>query len=181
MSRHQKIIPLGKFNLYFAFGGSLFAVAMGYGMYNEQYASTQLGWVGHLPGVHVIGAICMVFFGITAVVSLRKLSYTSPGLILREDGIVDNASGVGRGLIPWSDIVNFEVTNFRGTPTLIIHVTVPEDYIARGGVVQRHANRVNYRLFGSPIVIESATLEIDFHDLLRLCKEYREKFGPVAA
>jgi hypothetical protein len=55
--------------------------------------------------IFLAGCIAIVFFGFVGFLLLKKLIDNTPGLIISENGITDNSSGVPAGFIPWSDIV----------------------------------------------------------------------------
>nr|WP_315475912.1 STM3941 family protein [uncultured Undibacterium sp.] len=126
--------------------------------------------------VHGIGVISIVFFGLCGLFGVRKILDKKPGLILSSSGIVDNSSGVSAGLIPWSEILGFDIFEVQKQKTLIVKVTKPERYIEVGGSVRRMLNRMNFKLCGSPIAITSNSLQIDFDELLDICNRYFEKY-----
>jgi hypothetical protein len=53
----------------------------------------------------------ILFFGFGIFYFLRKLIDKKPGLIIDDNGIIDNSSAVSVGLIPWSDIEHISTTN----------------------------------------------------------------------
>src|SRR5437764_14021730 len=46
---------------------------------------------------------CILFFGLGSIYGWRKLFDTAPGLIIDSEGLIDNASAISAGRIPWSD------------------------------------------------------------------------------
>lgn len=120
----------------------------------------------------LFGMASVLFFGSILVFSIRKLFDRKPGLTVTSGYIEDNASGVAAGRIPWFEIRDVSITTVQAQQFLTIHVTDPEKYVQRGGVLKRTMNRVNLKHFGSPIHIPSTTLDIDFDDLATLV-EYR--------
>ena len=130
--------------------------------------------------VHGIGVVSIVFFGLCAVFGVKKIFDKRPGLILSATGIFDNSSGVAAGLIPWSEILGFDIFEVQKQKTLVVKVTKPERYIEVGGSVKRALNRMNFKLCGSPIAITSNALEIDFDELLEVCDTYFKKYGKNA-
>ena len=107
----------------------------------------------------------IAFFGAGGLYLIRKLFDREPGLVIDDEGIVDNASGVSAGRIPWSHIKGFHVTTVKGQRFLTIDVHSPEIYIERAPPLKRPLVRVNAAYFGSPIQIGTATLRIDFDEL----------------
>lgn len=129
--------------------------------------------------VRGVGVVGMAFFGLCGVFAVKKLFDKKPGLVLNSSGIIDNSSAVAAGFIPWSEILGVEVFEMFRQKILVIKVTRPEAYVERGSRARQAANRANYRLCGSPIVITSNTLTIAFPELIAVFHRYHEKFGPV--
>ncbi|MET3117770.1 hypothetical protein AAKU64_001990 [Undibacterium sp. GrIS 1.8] len=130
--------------------------------------------------VHLIGVISIAFFGLCGLFGVKKIFDKKPGLILSAAGIFDNSSGVSAGLIPWSEIVGFDIFEVQKQKTLIVKITNPERYIEVGGPLQRTLNRMNFKLCGSPIAITSNSLTIGFDELLDVCNLYFKKYGKNA-
>src|SRR3982751_3143564 len=59
--------------------------------------------------VRGLGILAIVFFGLCAILFIKKLFDKKPGLVFSNSGIVDNASSVSAGLIPWSEIVGADI------------------------------------------------------------------------
>jgi hypothetical protein len=127
--------------------------------------------------VHAIGLVGVLFFGLCASVGLKRLFDKKPGLVFNSSGIVDNASEVAAGFIPWSEIVGAKVFEIQKQKTLIIGVRDPQRYIGRGGALRRALNKSNYKMVGSPVAISSNTLKINFSELVSLFDQYQHKYG----
>lgn len=127
--------------------------------------------------IRPFAVIDISFFGICAVVWTKKFFDKKPGLILNSDGIVDNASGVAAGLIPWVDIVRIHEFEITDQKMMIIDVSNPEKYIEACGPVKKWLLKANYKLTGSPINIPAVGLQINLDELLELCDEYFVKYG----
>jgi hypothetical protein len=127
--------------------------------------------------VHGIGLVTVLIFGLCVLVGLKMLFDKKPGLVFNSSGIVDNASDVAAGFIPWSEIVGTRVLEIQKQKTLIIGVRDPQKYIDRGGALRRTLNKSNYKMVGSPIAISSSTLKINFSELVSLFDQYRHKYG----
>lgn len=130
--------------------------------------------------VPAAGALSVGFFGLCALVAVRKLFEKKPGLILDSTGILDNSSGVAAGLVHWSEITGFDIFQVHGARSLVVKVSDPDKYVHRGGAIKRALNKANLHLCGSPIAITSSSLKIDFDDLLQLCDAYLKKYGRQA-
>ncbi|HEY8976534.1 MAG TPA: STM3941 family protein [Burkholderiaceae bacterium] len=127
------------------------------------------------------GLLAVGFFGLCALFGVRKLFERKPGLVLDSTGILDNTSGIAAGLVPWPEVVGFDIFQLHGARSLVVKVTDPDKYANRGGAIRRALNKANVVLCGSPIAITSSSLKIDFDELLRLCSDYLEKYGDPGA
>ena len=127
--------------------------------------------------VHGLGLVGIIFFGSCGLYAFKKLFDNKAALILNNSGIVDNASGVSAGFIPWSEILGAEIFEIQKQKMLIIKVRDPQKYIARGSSLKQKLNKANYRMVGSPISIPSNTLKIKFSELASLFDQYHRKYG----
>jgi hypothetical protein len=123
--------------------------------------------------VQGLGLAAIVFFGICGLAGLKKLFDKKPTLILNHSGIVDNASGVSAGFIPWSEVVGARMVEVQKQKLLVIDVRDPEEYIARGNLLKQTLNKANYNMVGSPISISAVALAIDFSELISLFDQYQ--------
>lgn len=133
------------------------------------------------PLVYGLGLATVVCFGLAGLFAVRKMFDRRPGLVLNSAGIVDNASGVAAGFIPWSDVTGSRIYEFQSARMLIINVRDPRKYTDRGGALRRAFNKANAKMGGSPIAIPSNSLQIDFPELLSLFNRYQRKYGGVSA
>lgn len=123
------------------------------------------------------GVASVVAFGLLGLYGLGKLFDKRPGLVLNESGIVDNASAVAAGFIPWSEVLGAGVFEVQKQKMLVIGVRDPQKYIGRGGALRRALNEANYKMSGSPIAISSVALKVDFSELVSLFERYEQKYG----
>ena len=126
--------------------------------------------------ISVGGIISILFFGFCAMIISRKVSDTSPGMIINEKGFTDNSSGVGAGYVPWADVVRLQERNVVNQTFLMVIVKNPEEYINREqSFFKQKAMAMNNKLYGSPISISANTLQISFGELYRLFANQLEK------
>lgn len=175
---NERVIELSKTKVTLLISGAFAFVALGIWLFSmdSAYIASQRRLNSPFL-VHTIGLISIVFFGLCGVFGVAKMFDKRPGLVLNEAGIIDNSSGVSAGLIPWTDIVDFDVFQLQKQKMLIVKVSNPEKYIAVGGAMKRSLNKFNFKLCGSPIAINSNTLKISFDELLDICNRYFDKFG----
>lgn len=163
------VIPLSKTKLLFSLAGSLLFIFLGYMILTDIPPKLN-------PDItKVLGIITMVFFGTTFIVALIKLLDKKPGLVIDDNGILDNSSGVSAGLIAWKDIIRIDVKQIISTKFLIIHTTNPDVYLKRVGPGKSWIMKRNIGLYGSPIAIPSTTLRYDFDKLKNLILVELEK------
>lgn len=178
MNSDKKIIELSKKKIFLIILGSCAFVALGIWLYSLDAATIRaLRRFNNPVLVHGIGLVSIVFFGLCGLYALIKLFDKKPGLVFSNSGIVDNASGVSAGLIPWSEVTGSEIFEVQKQKMLIIKVRNPQKYIERGGLLKRAMNKANYKMCGSPIAISSNALKINFSELLALFNRYQQKYG----
>lgn len=129
------------------------------------------------PMIRAIGAVSVAFFGAVGVYGFWKLFDDKPGLEFSSAGVIDNSSAVAVGLIPWTDIQGVEVIEMHGQKMLVVKLRDARRYVERGGRLRRALNRETLRMCGSPIVISSNALRIDFAELVELFERYREAYA----
>jgi hypothetical protein len=122
--------------------------------------------------VHGVGVVAAMFFGACSVYVVRKLFDNKPGLVLNTKGLQDNSSGVAAGFIPWPEIEAFKLYEVFGQRMLVVMVTEPQKYVARGGAIRKRLNVANMRMCGSPVVISSNALNIDFDTLVSRSEQF---------
>jgi hypothetical protein len=112
------------------------------------------------------GFIALIFFGLSLIVLLRKISDKRPGLIIDENGLTDNSSDVSICFIEWDNIIGFSSVKISANRIILVEVSHPEQFVARArGIKMRLIMRVNHYLYGSPLFIASAALKMG-HDTL---------------
>jgi hypothetical protein len=166
----QSIIELSRKKIILLILGSCVFVAVGI-------------WMLSLDDVfaHGLGVASIVFFGLCGIFGFAKLFDRRPGLIFNATGIVDNASGVSAGPIPWSEIISAKIVVVRNQKFLLIAVKEPQKYLGRGSWLKQLAVNANYKMCGSPITISAIAMKTDFQELLSLFNQYQQKYGIAKA
>ena len=174
----EKVIKLSKTKVLLLIAGACVFVAIGLWMVQMDSSEIESQRRFNSPLIiHSIGAASIAFFGLCGVFGVKKMFDKKPGLVLSAVGIFDNSSGVSAGLIPWSEIVGFDIYEVQKQKMLIVKVTNPEKYVEVGGSMKRALNRVNFKMCGSPIAITSNSLKISFNELLHVCNQYLANYG----
>jgi hypothetical protein len=168
-------IPLSKSKIVFSLLASLAFVAGGIWIFGPMAGdSDRLDPLA----AKTIGILSIMFFGATGITAARKLFDNQPGLIINEEGVFDNSSGVSAGMIPWNDITGFEKFQVMSTKLLLIRVRNPDAYVSR--VTNRFKARImaaNSASYGTPISISPHSLDIRFEQLLALLESKRKQYS----
>lgn len=166
-------IPLSKTKITLMILGSAFFIIAGVLIFflgPEKQTYFKAFWM------KITGVASVLFFGTTGIVGLRKLFDKKAGLILDEEGIVDNSSGVSIGLINWADITDIKTEQVMSTKFILIHLSAPEKYLERANVFKRKMMRANIKMYGTPISISSNALEYDFEELQKTIAAQFKKY-----
>ena len=159
-------IPLSKSKLVLMLIGALAFVAIGFWFVIAPPKIDNSYW-GHPIKLAIIGYGSILFFGLCAILFMRKLPDTKPGLIIDSEGLMDNSGGTAAGRILWADIENISVLEIQKQKLIMIEVTNPEDYIGRQrSLWKRKVMQMNYKMYGTPISISANGLKMKFDDLL---------------
>ena len=118
-------------------------------------------------GIAIVGVL---FFGATLIVSLKIVVSNTSGLVIEEQGITFNTTGLNVGLIKWEDILSIERMNVSGQQFLNIQVSNPEEYISRAKGFKRKTLEMNHTMYGTPLSISAVALQVKFNDLENLLK-----------
>ncbi|GGH21691.1 STM3941 family protein [Mucilaginibacter phyllosphaerae] len=128
--------------------------------------------------ITIIGYASIVFFGVCALFVVSKLFDTSPGFVIDSNGIVDNSSMFSVGFIPWVDIAGLSTLQIGRQKMIMIKVQDPNGYINRQpNALSRRAASINYRMYGSPIIVSTAALRHSFEGLYDKINEGWQKSG----
>jgi hypothetical protein len=161
-------IPLRKTRIFLMLLGSILFVVVGvFGMINPAKYVTFL--FRNPVFIFISGFASVLFFGFTTFSIIKKLFQTSMGLIINDEGIIDNSSGVSAGMIFWKDIEYIDYFAVLNQKFIRIIVKNPDEYINRQtSLVKRKMMTANYKNQGSPIQISANTLKINFKKLYEL-------------
>lgn len=163
-------IPLSKGKLLLSILGAFAFVAIGFWFVLAPPSRTGSPLESTL--LMVLGVVAILFFGGIAILVIRKLFDSRPGLIIDEQGLLDNSGGLSAGQILWQDIENFKVLQIQRQRLILILVKNPQDYIDRqSNGWKRKLMAMNYRQYGTPISISTNGLKISFAELLEMLEQ----------
>lgn len=139
-------------------------------------------WIGGLFGgpkaglgmVVVATYVGVPVFGLCFVYALYRLVVRKPALVVSREGILDNASALGAGMIRWEEIREVRSCHF-GTQRML--VIVPRDegaILARQNPAKRLLMLVNKSLAGYAVNIPQNVLPMSDGDVIEEIKRYRK-------
>ncbi len=116
----------------------------------------------------VFGYILLAIAGLVLLVYLIKLSDRKPALIIDDEGITDNSSGVAAGKILWSDIRRVSTETVSGQQFIMVEVKNPQQYIkAQKNPLKKSMMTLNHSLYKTPIHITAMGMKVKFDDLYK--------------
>lgn len=119
--------------------------------------------------ITLIGYVCIVFFGFCSIYAGMKLFDKKSALVIDEEGIQDNSSGVAASKILWKDVKGVYEETVSGQRFIMIDVRNPKDYLTKEkNPIKRRMMELNFKLYGTPIHITANALKISYDDLLKL-------------
>ena len=172
-------IPLSKSKLTLMFLGSVVFVGLGiWFVTNPPKINNPI--FGNPTTIFIVGLASILFFGLVGFSIFKKLWDKTPGLIISDQGVFDNASGVSAGLVPWTDIVEIRETKVVNQTFINLVVKNPQVYIDRQkSAFKRKLMQMNYNTYGTVIGISSNGLKCDYRELKatldRKLEEYKNK------
>lgn len=124
--------------------------------------------------IRAVAIFFVLIFGLLGIRLYRKLFDTRPGLIIDEEGIVDNSNIWAERRILWDEVVELKVLRNRGGRFISISVTDPQQKFSS------FSDRIVKKCFGirtntSTIHIYSTLLAVNFGELLQALKSAFEK------
>ena len=121
---------------------------------------------GNPTTIFIVGLASIVFFGLVGFFLFKKLGDKSPGLVISEEGVFDNASAVSAGYIPWTDVLEIRETMVVNQTFINLIVKNPQDYIDRQkSAFKRKLMQINYNSYGTVIGISANGLKCEYHEL----------------
>lgn len=158
----QIIIKLSRSKIILITLGAVGFVALGFWMLTIADTQSRYGPIY----MKILAVASISFFGLCGLYGLLKLFDNKPGLILNQEGLLDNSSAVGGHLIKWDDITGLEVEQVKSTKFLLIYVKNPKDYYTGASRFKKFWMIMNERIYGTPLSLSSASLQCDFDELI---------------
>lgn len=114
----------------------------------------------------IAGLASILLFGLIGFGLFKKLFDKSPGIIISDEGILDNSSGISAGFVPWEDILEIRETKVQRSYFINLVVKNPEYYINRQtNILKRKMTQMNYNTYGTVIGINAGALQCEHNQL----------------
>ena len=121
--------------------------------------------------VFIAGILGVVVFGVASVFLFIKLFDKKAGLVINNQGIIDNTNSSSMGLISWPEITKIYKKKVISTEILIIEIRNPEEYIQKANGLKKLGLKQNLKSYGTPITLTAVGLKCSFDELERLVLE----------
>lgn len=171
-SSESIVIRLNKKKIMLLFIGSIGFVALSCWIWKKADNQTHYEPL-EMKIVAVAGA---VFFGIAAIFGFYKLFDKKPGIVMDAIGIHDNSSTIGSRVIKWNNITGLSIYQIQKTKLLILSVNNAEELMQRESKFKRWLMSMNYKKYGTPIVISAVSLNSTFDELVQAISGMFEKY-----
>jgi serine phosphatase RsbU (regulator of sigma subunit) len=110
--------------------------------------------------------------GMVAGLSFKRITDSSPGLVINSMGILDNSGLVSAGMVFWTDVVEINTSKVIFSDCIVIKVKNPKRYITnQKNYFKRLWLEQEYKRIGSPINISISGLQFKFNDLFRIIQD----------
>lgn len=138
----------------------------------------------HARGAGLVG---VMFFGIGFLFVLSRAFSSRPALVLRHDGIVDDASGVAAGLVPWNEIEAAYVSELQTHGSRQRYFCIlPRNVdwlLAQQNPWKAWLMRQNMKMVGAPVTIPLAGLSMPEEEFFaairaRVPDKFRDRYSP---
>jgi len=121
----------------------------------------------------IISYVGIPFFGLCLVYAIYRLLVPKPAVVISDEGIFDNASAVGAGMLRWEEIADVFAYDFRGQRMLGIIPVNEEVVLGRQSRLKRVMAKMNKGIAEAPFNIPQSVLPITVDELLTRVEERR--------
>ncbi|WP_077210628.1 STM3941 family protein [Bacillus dakarensis] len=123
----------------------------------------------------VIGIITIAVFGLCFLFFVKVLIKWEPAVVITKEGIVDQSSYIGAGLVKWEEIEAIDFLNYSGQTYLGIFTFDTELIINRSSGMKKLFNKLNKGLLPSQVNIPVKNLDCSVDDLVNAIGERWER------
>jgi hypothetical protein len=125
------------------------------------------------PGIFYMGTL----FTLPFVYACYRLLKPTPSVIINREGIIDNASALGAGMIRWEEIKGVFIYQVMGKQFLGITPVDVETVLARQSGIKRFFFRLNKGVATAPFAIPEGGLPMTAEELLAKFQLYRNSLS----
>jgi hypothetical protein len=123
----------------------------------------------------IIGGVAVAFFGAVGAAVLFRLLRPGPAIVIDDDGILDDASGVSLGRIRWDQVGEIDEYRVKDQAFLCVMLKDLDAVIARQPFWKRRILRANLRMGAAAVNIPQASVAIKLSDLRREMEQRRRE------
>lgn len=140
-------------------------------------ASALLIWIPTRYGLwaQIMGTVGVAFSGAVGAAVLFRLLRPGPALIIDDDGILDDASGVGLGRIRWDQVGEIDEYRVDDQAFLSIMVEDADALIAQQPFWKRRIIRANLQMGAAAVNIPQGSVGIKLSDLRRVIDQRKRE------
>jgi len=113
------------------------------------------------------------FFSLCLVYAIYRLCLPTPAVVISDEGIFDNASAVGAGMLRWEEIADVIAYDFMGQRMLGIIPVNEEVVLRRQSRFKKVMAKMNKGIAPAPFNIPQSVLPISVDELLSRIEERR--------
>ncbi len=124
----------------------------------------EIFWVIRILG----GYLGVAFSGACLGYALLRLTKPKPSLVINDEGVFDNASAIGAGMLKWSEIAELKIISYMGQRFLSIVPNNLEEILQRQSILKRWLMKANRGLVDSPFNVPEITLTLKLEEVLSL-------------
>ncbi len=114
-----------------------------------------------------VGAAGVAFFGLCVVYALYRALRPGCSLVIDVDGFPDNASAVGVGFVPWTNVAQVRVAEVAGQPMVAVTLHDAAAVVRRAPLLKRLILRKNAS-FDADIFMPQAWLPTSVADVVEV-------------
>jgi hypothetical protein len=125
--------------------------------------------------VIVTSYVGIPFLGLCLVYAVYRLLMPKPAVVISDEGIFDNASAVGAGMLRWEEIADVFAYEFMGQRMLGIIPVNEEAVLRRQSPLKRIMAKMNKGIAPAAFNIPQTVLPISIDELLSMMEERRRQ------
>lgn len=120
--------------------------------------------------------IVILFLALLIFLSYKIIKKTI-GLIINDEGIKEQISAFGVGVVRWDEMSGFGIKKQIGVPFIVIYLKDKNEFIDRFSGLKKATIKKNAESFGTPVAISTVMLKMNKTHLIQLFTELGAKHG----